>query len=49
MIYMKMSFQIDCQFKKSVSVHAMKVCIKVTYGDVSEKELQIYVQIWRLF
>ena len=27
----------------------MKVCIKVTYGDVSEKELLIDVQTWRLF
>ena len=27
----------------------MKACIKVTYWDVSKKELYIDVQIWRLF
>ena len=27
----------------------MKVCIKVTYRDDSEKVMKIDVQIWRLF
>ena len=27
----------------------MKMYIKVTYGDVSEKELQFDVHIWRFF
>ena len=36
MIYIKTSFQHDCQCKQSISV--MKACIKVTYGDVSKRE-----------
>ena len=36
-IYIKMSSPNDRQCKKSISVK--KVCIKVTYGDVSEREL----------
>ena len=37
MIYIKMSSPHDCQCMYSISV--IKVCIKVTYGDVSKKEL----------
>ena len=37
MIYIKTSSLHDCQCIESITV--MKACIKVTYGDVSKKEL----------
>ena len=42
MIYIKTSSTYDCQCMYSISV--MKVCKKVTYGDVSKKELLNDVQ-----
>ena len=43
MIYNKTSSPHECQCPKSISV--IKVCMQITYVDVSEKELLIDVQI----